>query len=113
MLTTVQPRTFASSRSMLNEPGFWLGGNSLNVWRNLPTYACAGVEHKEVLDAPSLVVHAFVVRGFERIAAQVEELGKAQSHERVLPDLHAVLALFGENDFPLVVAQADQLSRRR
>jgi hypothetical protein len=35
-----------SARSMLKLPGFWLGGNSLKVARNLPTYCCAGTSKK-------------------------------------------------------------------
>ena len=34
----------ASSSEKL--PGFWLGGNSLNVARNCPTYCCAGTSTK-------------------------------------------------------------------
>ena len=65
-------------------------------------------EHEGVVHAPPSVVDAFVVGALERIGAQVEELRKTQGHERVLPDIQAVRALFREDDLPLVVAQADQ-----
>ena len=41
----------------------------------------------------------------EGVGADIEEPGEAQGHERLLPDIEAVGALFGEDQLPLVVAQ--------
>src|SRR5262245_53350398 len=38
--------SIASTWSRLKLPTFWLGGNSLNVARNRPTYSCAGTSRK-------------------------------------------------------------------
>ena len=47
------------------------------------------------------------------VGAEVEELGKAQRRERVLPDAPAVRAPLREDELPLVVAQGHQRASRR
>src|SRR5215475_12499284 len=64
--------------------------------------------HKQVLNTPALVVHAFMVRGLEGIASKVEQLRQPQRDKRLLPDIEAVLALFSEHDLPLVIAQTHE-----
>ena len=76
--------------------------------QELPDVLLRRHEQEDVLDPPLLVAHAIVVGRLERIGAQVEDLRQAQRHERFLPDIEAVRALLGEDDLPLVVAQADQ-----
>ena len=89
-------------------PTFWLGGNSLNVARNFPTYCLRRHQQEDVVDPPVRCSPCRMVGLLERIGAQVEELGQAQRHERLLPDIEAVGALLGEDDLPVVVAQRHQ-----
>ena len=98
----------ASAASRLKLPTFWLGGNSLNVARNCPTYCCAGTSRNMCSTRQRFVVHALVVGRLEGVGAQVEDLRQTQRHERLLPDVEAVRALLGEDDLPLVVAQRHQ-----
>jgi hypothetical protein len=93
---------------MLNLPGFSLGGERLEGTEEVADVLLRGDENEHVLDAPALVIHAFMVRGLERIAAQVEQLRQPQRDERLLPDVEAVPPLLGEHDLPLVVAEADE-----
>ena len=64
-------------------------------------------EQEHVFRSPTPVLHAVIGR-LERIGTHVEELGKAKCHERLLPDVQAMRALFREDELPLVVAQRHQ-----
>ena len=61
-----------------------------------------------MLHPPASVVHAFVIGRLEWVGAQVEQLGEAQRHERILPDIQTMRSLLGEDELPLVVAQRHQ-----
>src|SRR5262249_26976565 len=67
-------------------------------------------QYKRMLDEPSHVVARLVLPAFERIGTQIEQLGCAQRHERLHPDLKAVRRLFHEYDFVLIVAKAGQIA---
>ncbi len=107
---TCRPRLsvrLSSTASIEKLPTFWLGGNSLNVRKELADVLLGRDQQEGVVHAPLPVVPA--VRGFlEGIGAEVEEPGEAQGHKRLLPDIEAVGALLGEDDLPLVVAQSHQ-----
>jgi hypothetical protein len=40
-----------------------------------------------MLHPPAVVIHAFMIGGLERVSAKGEQLGQAQRHERLLPDI--------------------------
>jgi hypothetical protein len=57
-------------------PLFWLAGVLLEGGQELSDVLLRRHEEEHVLEHPSLIVHALVVRGLERIRAQIEELGQ-------------------------------------
>src|SRR4030095_9648119 len=76
--------------------------------QELPDVLLRGHEHERVVNPPVSIVYAFMVGGLERIGAQIEKFGEPQRHKWVLPHVQAVRALFGEDDFVLVVAERDK-----
>ena len=46
----------------------------------------------------------------ERVGAQIDEKRRAQRHQRLLPDVKALVLLLEEHDLPLIVAQAGEVA---
>src|SRR5437764_7929507 len=63
---------------------------------------------EHAIAAPAAVTHALIVGALERISLEVEQLGHAERHHRILPDVEAVAALLHEGELPLVVAKTRQ-----
>src|SRR5439155_8788927 len=64
-------------------------------------------EQEGSVRTPPWIINAFVVGTLERVAPQVEDLGDAECHERLLPDIEAMRALLREHELPVVVAQGN------
>ena len=60
----------ASSSEKL--PGFWLGGNSLNVAEELSDVLLRWHQDEGVIDPPPAVIYALMIGRLEWIGAQVE-----------------------------------------
>ena len=99
----------SSTWSRLKLPTFWLGGNSLNDGEELPDVLLRRHEEEHAIDPPVVVVHAMVGR-FERIGAEVVDLGHAQGRVWLLPAIEAFAALLLEDDLVLLVAQRGQVA---
>src|SRR5580700_5699407 len=59
-------------------------------------------QQEDAIDAPAIVAHALMITALERIGLEVEQLGHAQGHHRILPNVEAVGALLHEDELPLV-----------
>src|SRR5262245_27465530 len=109
VLRTLRSPLQALERAVDRERSRFLAGRELlECAEELPDVLLSRHHHEQMLDAPSFVVHPFLIRGLERIGAQIEELRQPQPDERLLPDVQPMLPLLGEDDLPLVVAQRDQ-----
>jgi hypothetical protein len=67
-------------------------------------------EHKGVLDAPAIVFPSVRLRPLERIALDVDQLGKTPRHERLLTNVEALGPLIQKHQLPALVAQAGQVA---
>ena len=76
----------------------------------LADYRLGGNEDPQVFDEPPYVVAGLDFRPLEWVGDAVEQLGCAQGHEWLHPDLQAMRRLFHENHFILIVAQPSQVA---
>src|SRR6516225_3383677 len=77
---------FSTAWSMVKLAGRWLGGNSLNVSRNLAVPAAAPRTMKSWSRNQSVGVRGDV-RPLVRVGMEVEQLGRAKHGERLGPHL--------------------------
>ena len=88
--------------------GFLARREFLKRGQELPNILLGWHHDEGVIDPPPAVIYALVVSGLERIGTQIEKLRETQRHEWVLPDVQAMGALFGKDDFVLVVAERNE-----
>src|SRR4029078_2324824 len=68
-------------------------------------------QHKDSIGTPLFIEQiAGYIRLLERIGAKIEELGKLQRQEWLLPGRESFVGLLGKMDFPVAVAQRHQVA---
>ena len=79
----------------------------------LPDIGLGRKEKEDMLDPPMRIVDGLMIRAFEGVAQQVEELRESERHEGILPDIEAMGALFGEDELPAPDSGRQRAVRRR
>src|SRR5262249_56550785 len=117
LTATLHPRSFGTGLRVLERLQQFVEAEAADLlaWREflersqeLRDVLLRRHEQEGSVDSPVPVVHADDVSLLERVRAQVEDLGKAQHDEWLLPNFEPFNALLGEDDLPLVVAKPDE-----